>query len=54
MNKIVEFFKGMVDWVLDKFKKEGVKRTLTAIAVVVIILIAMAGLINNGMKIIRS
>lgn len=47
MNKITEFFKGMVDWILDKFKKEGVKHTLTAMVVVAIMLIAMAGWQDN-------
>ena len=47
MKSISEFFKGLVEWVLEKFKKEGVKNTITAICVVGIMLLAMAGWQDN-------
>lgn len=47
MKVIIEFFKGVVDWVLDRFKKEGVRRTVAAILLVAIIIISMSGLQNN-------
>jgi hypothetical protein len=47
MKTILDFFKGMVDWVLTRMKNEGTQRTVTAILLVVLIFVALAGHENN-------
>ena len=47
MKTIIEFFKSVVDWVLDKFKKEGMRRTIVAIALVAGLLFLLNGFQDN-------
>lgn len=42
MGSILEIFKGFIDWITEKMKKEGVKHTLVSLLIGVIILIALA------------
>lgn len=41
MNVIIDFFKGIVNWILGLMKKEGAKRTITAIVISIVILFGL-------------
>ena len=43
MKSVVEFFKGLVDWMSEKIKKEGVYRTFMAIMMVIIMIAFLSG-----------
>lgn len=43
MVKVVEFFKGLVDWMSSKLSKEGLHRTFTSIILVIIMVSFLTG-----------
>lgn len=43
MKPIIEFFKGLVDWMVEKIHKEGVYRTFMAIMMVIIMIAFLSG-----------
>ena len=47
MKAIIETIKGLVDWMSDKLKKDGVKRTVISVALVIMLFLALAGHENN-------
>lgn len=43
MVKVIEFFKGLVDWMSSKLSKEGLHRTFTSIILVIIMISFLTG-----------
>lgn len=43
MKSVIEFFKGLVDWMSEKIKKEGIYRTFMAIMMVIIMIAFLSG-----------
>lgn len=43
MKSLVEFFKGLVDWVSGKIKQDGLYRTFTSIMLVIIVIAFLSG-----------
>lgn len=42
MKPIFEFFKGIVDWILDRMKNEGTKHTMVSILIGIVILFSLS------------
>jgi len=42
MKTIFEFFKGIVDWILDKMKSEGAKHTMVSVLIGIVILFSLS------------
>ena len=43
MKAVIEFFKGLVDWMSKKISKDGVYRTFTSVMLVIIMIAFLTG-----------